>query len=173
MNVHQEDRRILWRDWNEDAFNDARQEDKPVLLTLGATWCHWCHVMDQTSYSDERVIALVNSRFIPIRVDVDQRPDISLRYNQGGFPSVAFITGTGEFLAGRPYTPPDEMAALLEQVSSGEFVPVERPTSNRTPAAGDDGPGASVDGVLSGLMELYDGEFGGFGMEPNSLLGKP
>ena len=166
MNVHQEDRRILWRDWNEDAFNDARQEDKPVLLTLGATWCHWCHVMDQTSYSDERVIALVNSRFIPVRVDVDQRPDISLRYNQGGFPSVAFITGTGEFLAGRPYTPPDEMAALLEQVSSGEFVPVERPASNRTEASGDGGPGASVNAVLSRLMELYDGEFGGFGQEP-------
>ena len=76
-----------------------------MLLTLGATWCHWCHVMDQTSYSDEQVIELVNSRFIPVRVDVDQRPDISLRYNQGGFPSVAFLTGDGEFLTGRPTLP--------------------------------------------------------------------
>ena len=91
---------IAWREWNEAAFAAARNEDKPVLLTLGATWCHWCHVMDQTAYSDERVIGLVNSRFIPVRVDVDQRPDISLRYNQGGFPSVAFITGAGEFITG-------------------------------------------------------------------------
>ena len=87
---------ILWREWSEEAFEAARSEDKHVLLTLGATWCHWCHVMDETSYSDERVIELVNSRFIPVRVDVDQRPDISLRYNQGGFPSVAFLNGRGE-----------------------------------------------------------------------------
>ena len=80
---------IAWRDWSEDAFDAARSEDKPVLLTLGATWCHWCHVMDEVAYSDPRVINLANSRFIPVRVDFDQRPDISLRYNQGTYPSVA------------------------------------------------------------------------------------
>ncbi len=156
---------ISWRDWSEEAFVAARAEGKPVLLTLGATWCHWCHVMDQTSYSDDRVIGLVNSRFIPIRVDVDQRPDISLRYNQGGYPSVALLTAEGEFLAGRPYTPPDEMAALLMQVSSGEFAPeddyVGRPATSNPGATG-----ASVDAVYARLTELYDEEFGGFGVEP-------
>ena len=159
---------ILWRDWSEEAFEAARSEDKQVLLTLGATWCHWCHVMDETSYSDERVIELVNSRFIPVRVDVDQRPDISLRYNQGGFPSVAFLTGRGEFLAGRPYTPPDEMVSLLRQVSSGEVTPGDG-SGNRadhTASAGRDGANASVDAVLGRLTELYDEQFGGFGLEP-------
>ena len=58
---------ITWREWDESAFQDASSQDKPVLLTLGATWCHWCHVMDQNAYSDQRVIDLVNSRFIPVR----------------------------------------------------------------------------------------------------------
>ena len=161
---------IAWRDWNENAFEDAKAEGKPILLTLGATWCHWCHVMDQTSYSDERVIGLVNSRFIPVRVDVDQRPDISLRYNQGGFPSVAFLTGSGEFITGRPYTPPDEMALLLEQVleqaSSGEIAAQDRYPSERTSPPGQAVANASVDAVLARLLELYDAEFGGFGLEP-------
>ena len=157
---------IKWRDWNEGAFAAARNEDKPVLLTLGATWCHWCHVMDQNAYSDERVIGLVNSQFIPVRVDVDQRPDISLRYNQGGFPSVAFITGTGEFITGRPYTPPDEMVTLLQQVASGEVQQQPRDFSVETPVSKGRNAIGSVGAVQDRLLELYDAEFGGFGMEP-------
>ena len=159
-------RRIPWREWNEEAFEAARAEEKPVLLTLGATWCHWCHVMDQTSYSDENVIGLVNSGFIPVRVDVDQRPDISLRYNQGGFPSVAFLTGTGEFITGRPYTPPDQMVTLLRQVASGEVPKHGRDSSVQTPAPEGRDAAGSVGAVHDRLLELYDAEFGGFGVEP-------
>ena len=154
---------ISWRAWNEEAFEAARSEGKPVLLTLGATWCHWCHVMDEQAYSDQRVIDLVNNQFIPVRVDVDQRPDISLRYNQGTYPSVVVLTGSGEFLTGRPYTPADEMAELLQQMSSGEFVPehaaIGIPASQ--PASE-----ATVDAVMERLEELYDGQFGGFADEP-------
>lgn len=157
---------IAWRDWGEEAFAAARSEDKPVLLTLGATWCHWCHVMDETAYSDPRVIDLANSRFIPVRVDVDQRPDISLRYNQGTYPSVAVLTPGGELLAGRPYSPADEMATLLEQISSGEFVAEESRPSTQTRSLTGGETGASVETVQVRLQELYDEEFGGFGFEP-------
>lgn len=157
---------IKWRDWDEDAFAAARNENKPVLLTLGATWCHWCHVMDQNAYSDERVIGLVNSRFIPVRVDVDQRPDISLRYNQGGFPSVAFITGAGELITGRPYTPSDEMVTLLQQVASGEIQQPPRDFFAQTSAKEGRSAAGSVGAVQDRLLGLYDAEFGGFGIEP-------
>ena len=157
---------IAWRDWSECAFQSSRSEDKPVMLTLGATWCHWCHVMDETAYSDPRVIDLVNSGFIPVRVDVDQRPDISLRYNQGTYPSVAFLTPDGELLAGRPYTPADEMAALLEQISSGEFVQEEPRSASDIGSPTRNQANASVDAVLDRLQDLYDEEFGGFGLEP-------
>ena len=156
---------IAWRDWNGAAFEASRSADKPVLLTLGATWCHWCHVMDETAYSDPRVIELANSRFIPVRVDVDQRPDISLRYNQGTYPSVAFLSPAGEFLAGLPYTPADEMAAVLEQISSGEFV-VGASRPETTTGSTSSGSVGSIDAVDDRLRNLYDDEFGGFGLEP-------
>ncbi len=157
---------IAWRDWNEEAFAASRSEDKPVLLTLGATWCHWCHVMDENAYSDPRVIDLVNSRFIPVRVDVDQRPDISLRYNQGTYPSVAFLTPDGELLAGLPYTPADEMAAVLERISSRECpTELSRSAPEAEPSTNSD-TNASVDAVLGRLHDLYDNEFGGFALEP-------
>ena len=155
---------IPWREWNETAFEAARTEGKPVLLTLGATWCHWCHVMDQEAYSDQRVIKLVNDHFIPVRVDVDQRPDISLRFNQGTYPSVIFLTGEGQFLAGRPYTPADEMAKLLDRISSGEFDVGTAAADAQAGASARNS--ASVDAVLERLNELYDEEFGGFGVEP-------
>ena len=164
---------IQWREWGQEAFLAAKAESKPVLLTLTATWCHWCHVMDQTSYSDSKVIALVNTGFIPVRVDVDQRPDISLRYNQGGFPSMALLDSQGHLIAGRVYTPPEEMALLLERVSSEYGSPASGPEEpdTRTAAVPATVPGehqdsSPVESVLHRLQEIYDRGFGGFGLEP-------
>ena len=159
---------IAWRDWDESAFEDAQREEKHVLLTLTATWCHWCHVMDQTTYSDPRVIEVINSRFIPVAVDVDRRPDLSRRYNQGGFPSFVFLTGAGELLTGRIYTPPDQMMGVLESVLSGQAQPAvaqEPPSAAETDTARSDNQ-EPLQAVLDRLDQLYDQDYGGFGVEP-------
>ena len=173
MNKSANTQSIDWREWDQAAFLAARREAKPVLLTLTATWCHWCHVMDETSYSDARVISLVNSEFIPVSVDVDRRPDISRRFNQGGFPSVAVLDEQANLIAGRTYTPPDQMARFLEGiVAKGPGVPSN--TGNKS-SNGSSGPLKQRDGeihdppttrVLRRLQDLYDPDFGGFGREP-------
>ena len=74
---------VAWLPWGGAAFARARAERKPVLLSISATWCDSCHEMDRTSYADPFIATLINERFVPIRVDADDRPDISERYNLG------------------------------------------------------------------------------------------
>ena len=174
MTTQAEGEAIRWREWDGDAFAASRQEQKPLLLTLTATWCHWCHVLDQTSYSDARIIRLINSDFVPVRVDIDRRPDISRRYNQGGFPSVAILDHEGALLAGRVYTPPEEMLKLLEQVAASYPASAPPAGSKGQSKKRESFPQRPVaetsrspeDQVLRCLEEIYDPEFGGFGMEP-------
>jgi hypothetical protein len=175
---------IHWRPWDEDAFAEARAARKPVLLAISAVWCHWCHVMDETSYSDPRVIATVNERFVAVRVDNDRRPDVNRRYNMGGWPTVAFLTSRGEVLTGATYLSPDQLVHVLERVAD-HFAAL--------PEAGDDGtssgppiapigpeprrgapriardaeldPDAAA-GITSSVAALYDPLHGGFGTEP-------
>jgi uncharacterized protein YyaL (SSP411 family) len=109
---------IRWRPWGEPAFEEARRLGRPILLSLSAVWCHWCHVMDETSYSDPRVIAAVNEHFIPIRVDNDRQPDVNRRYNMGGWPTTAFLAGSGDVLTGATYLPPDQMLESLARVKA-------------------------------------------------------
>ena len=71
---------IRWHEWGEEAFAAAQRENKPMLLDIGAVWCHWCHVMDRESYDDPEIAAIVNEHFIAVKVDRDERPDIDSRY---------------------------------------------------------------------------------------------
>jgi len=109
--------KVSWLPWNKESFEKAKELDRPILLGISAVWCHWCHVMDETTYSDSEVARLIEDRFVPIRVDRDQRPDIDKRYNMGGWPSTAFLTPDGEILTGGTYIPPQQMKALLENIS--------------------------------------------------------
>ena len=117
-------REIHWRPWGEPAFAEARRLGRPVLLSLSAVWCHWCHVMDETTYSDPRVIAAVNTHYVPIRVDNDRHPDVNRRYNMGGWPTTAFLAASGDPLTGATYMPPDQMLQALERVN--EFFAANR-----------------------------------------------
>ncbi|HEV3307515.1 MAG TPA: thioredoxin domain-containing protein [Candidatus Sulfotelmatobacter sp.] len=107
---------IQWHEWGEGAFAAAQRENKPMLLDIGAVWCHWCHVMDRESYEDPDVAAIVNEHFIAVKVDRDERPDIDSRYQaavsavsgQGGWPLTAFLTPDGKPFYGGTYFPPSD-----------------------------------------------------------------
>lgn len=109
---------IQWRQWDRMSLDEARKEDKIILLSLSAVWCHWCHVMDETTYSDANVITYINENFIPIRVDSDMRPDIDSLYNQGGWPSTVFLMPDGDVIHGENYIDPVEMLLLLTKIVS-------------------------------------------------------
>ena len=107
---------INWLPWGEAAFAKAQEENKPVLLSISAVWCYWCHVMDETSYSDPDVARLIEQSFIAIRVDNDHRPDLNSRYNVGGWPTTAFLTGHGGLIGGATYLPPDQFLSMLSEL---------------------------------------------------------
>ncbi len=169
---------IRWQAWGPDAFERAEREHKPVLLAISAVWCHWCHVMDETSYSDPGVIGLINEAFVPIRVDNDQRPDINARYNMGGWPTTVLLTPDGEILRGGTYLPPESMRPFLQQVSDLYREPANRlefatriaeiksKRAGRKPqppgSLDPDNPRATAEAI----SEAFDDEYGGFGTEP-------
>ncbi len=107
---------VDWLPWGEEAFRKAKAEDKPVLLDIGAVWCHWCHVIDHESYEDPEVAAIINERYVAVKVDRDERPDVDARYQQavqtlagqGGWPLTAFLTPEGKVFYGGTYFPPVE-----------------------------------------------------------------
>ena len=106
---------VDWYPWGEEAFARARAEDKPILLDIGAVWCHWCHVIDRESYENPEIAAIINAHFIPVKVDRDERPDVDVRYQnavsaisgQGGWPLTALLTPEGKVFFGGTYFPPD------------------------------------------------------------------
>jgi hypothetical protein len=107
---------VHWRAWGEDAFREAKALGRPVLLDIGAVWCHWCHVMDHESYDNADTAAVINALYVPVKVDRDERPDVDARYQravqlltgQGGWPLTAFLTPDGDVFYGGTYFPPDE-----------------------------------------------------------------
>lgn len=170
---------IRWNEWEPGALARAGAEGKLIFLDIGATWCHWCHVLDGTSLADPRVVRMLNDDYVPIRVDTDRRPDINDRYNQGGWPTTAVLFPDGRLLTGATYLPPDALAGLLEKCrdfyrrdrervdaylrTAGEF-PVEEATER---AGAPDAPRPEdLPLVKHAVLAQYDPDHPGFFREP-------
>ena len=167
---------IRWHEWGDAAFAEAHERDVPVLLAISAVWCHWCHVMDETSYSTPEVISEINERYVAVRVDNDERPDVNRRYNMGGWPTTAFLTPDGEIVHGGTYIPPEQMYRTVIAVSdlwrekkddikervAAARAEEETATRTRTGELGSE----IVDLVRSLIAGQYDPQYGGFGREP-------
>jgi len=183
---------IYWHEWGEEAFAAAQRENKPILLDIGAVWCHWCHVMDHESYDDPEVARIVNENFIAVKVDRDERPDIDSRYQaavsaisgQGGWPLTAFLTPDGKPFYGGTYFPPDERMGrpsfkrVLLSIAGAfrekhadvreQADMVMNAVSQMEVFAGRSGELSPriVDNIVRSATRLFDVEHGGFGTAP-------
>ena len=176
---------IPWREWGEDAFAEAKAAGKPVLLDIGAVWCHWCHVMDTGipgdpvhtgTYSDPAVQERILAHFIPVKVDNDRRPDINARYNMGGWPTTAFLTPDGDTLYGETYVDPVRMVGLLdyivniyanhkEEIAAQTAAMREQRAKSEALVPSDLDPNTTAH-VLKSIQGQFDSTYGGFGTQP-------
>jgi uncharacterized protein len=183
---------VDWRPWGPEAFAEARERDVPVLLSVGYSACHWCHVMEHESFSDEETAALMNRLFVSIKVDREERPDIDALYmdavlsmtGQGGWPMTVFLLPDMRPFYGGTYYPPEPRQGMpsfrqvLEAVDglwrerrgdldqlAGRITEALRAAAARPPGPGDPDAGAPTDAV-AGLRAQHDAEWGGFGRAP-------
>jgi uncharacterized protein YyaL (SSP411 family) len=183
---------VHWHPWGDAAFARARAERKPILLDIGAVWCHWCHVMDGESYEDPAVAELLNRDFVCIKVDRDERPDVDSRYQravqalsgQGGWPLTAFLTPEGEVFFGGTYFPPDNnrygrpgfRSVLLEigrafREDQARIAANARAIRDHVTAMLNESKAGAVDAAVLGdaadqMARLFDVRYGGFGTAP-------
>jgi len=183
---------VQWREWGPEAFAAARAENKPMLLDIGAVWCHWCHVMDRESYDDPEIAKIVNEHFIPVKVDRDERPDIDSRYQaavqavsgQGGWPLTAFLTPDGKPFYGGTYFPPNDhygrpsfrrvllSIANAYQEKHGDVIEqanlVEGTVAQSESFAGRSGriSSSAIAAIEASAIKLFDFQNGGFGQAP-------
>jgi uncharacterized protein len=183
---------IHWHEWGPEAFDAAQRENKPILLDIGAVWCHWCHVMDRESYESPAIAAIINEHFIAIKVDRDERPDVDSRYQtavqaisgQGGWPLTAFLTPEGKpFYAGTYFPPQDyqgrpsfqrvllTLAQAYREKHSDVLESAESVMGAISQAEGFAGKSGSlkaelIDSMVESAVKLFDAEHGGFGSAP-------
>ena len=130
---------VNWFAWGDEAFNRAKQENKPVFLSIGYSTCHWCHVMEAESFDNEAIARILNDHFISIKVDREQRPDLDEIYmtavqmftGRGGWPMSSFLTPEGKPFFGGTYFPPQKFSRLLNQA---HLAWVEKETAIRVTA---------------------------------------
>jgi len=183
---------IRWHEWGEEAFAAAQRDNKPMLLDIGAVWCHWCHVMDRESYDDPEVAQIVNESFIAVKVDRDERPDIDSRYQaavsaisgQGGWPLTAFLTPDGKPFYGGTYFPPQDQwgrpsfKRVLTAIASAyrekhadvteQSKLVEQSITQSESFLGRSATFTprAIDAIVESALKMFDPKNGGFGNAP-------
>jgi hypothetical protein len=183
---------IAWHEWGPEAFARARTENKPILLDIGAVWCHWCHVMDRESYENAEIAKLINQHFIAVKVDRDARPDIDARYQaavsaisgQGGWPLTAFLTPDGKPFFGGTYFPPEDalgrpgfprvLLTIAENYHSRQTeIRLSAENLAEALAQAEMFRGARrgfdprvVDSIVDSTVRMFDIRYGGFGSAP-------
>ena len=183
---------VQWHAWGEAAFARAQAEDKPILLDIGAVWCHWCHVMDRESYENAEIAAFINQNFVAVKVDRDERPDVDARYQaavaaiagQGGWPLTAILTPDGRPYFGGTYFPRDDrygrpgfgrvlltMAQVWrerreEALESAVSVMAAIEQNESFSGRGGELNLALVDKIAGSALNQFDPLNGGFGSQP-------
>jgi uncharacterized protein YyaL (SSP411 family) len=183
---------VKWHEWGAEAFEKAKRENKPVLLDIGAVWCHWCHVMDRESYENDETAAVLNDHFIAVKVDRDERPDVDTRYQsavatisgQGGWPLTAFLTPEGKPYFGGTYFPPEErygrpsfkrvlltMAKAFEErreeveESASSILTMIEHNESFSGRGGELGA-PLLEKIIESAVRQFDARNGGFGSQP-------
>ena len=177
---------VDWWPWQPEAFEEARRRDVPVLISVGYAACHWCNVMAHESFEDEGVAALLNERFVAVKVDREERPDVDAVYmtatqamtGQGGWPMTVFATPDGQPFFCGTYFPRQQFVRLLESVSAAwrdqraavveQGAAVVEALAGLTVSGGPAGPMTAevLDAAAEGLATEFDEGYGGFGGAP-------
>jgi uncharacterized protein YyaL (SSP411 family) len=187
------DNPVDWYPWGEEAFARARADDKPILLSVGYSSCHWCHVMAHESFEDDAVAAVMNEKFVNVKVDREERPDVDAIYMQavqamtgsGGWPMTVFLDHAGQPFFGGTYFPPEDrpgmpgFVRLLDAVDDAwrnrrdeldQQAAQLREAIEQGTAIGGGARGALTSAILdqavASLQQQYDPRFGGFGRAP-------
>lgn len=180
------DNPVDWFQWGQEAFDEAARTGKPILLSVGYSACHWCHVMAHESFEDDGVAAVMNSLFVNVKVDREERPDVDAVYmdavqaltGRGGWPMTVFCTPTGEPFYGGTYYPKETFLKLMAAVDDAwrnrrdelsqnveALVEAVGRTAQISPAEAIDAP--ELHRLIVGeLVERFDREWGGFGSAP-------
>jgi uncharacterized protein YyaL (SSP411 family) len=166
---------IEWREWGPEAFQRAQDQNKPVMVFIAAFWCGFCQRMDETSLSEDDAITLLNAFFVPIRVEESQRPDVDLRYNQGGWPTIVFMAPDSTHLFSVNFMEPESFVNLLVKIvtlhQQGETIvepsAVQADAQVDGSADTDSSPlGPDIVAEIAGMVEgLADKVNGGYGSE--------
>lgn len=160
---HKSGAAVSWQQWSKDLFDRAKKEKKLVVLDLEAIWCHWCHVMDQKTYSRPDIQKVLADRYIAVKVDQDSRPDLSNKYEQYGWPATIFFSSDGKELAKRSgFIRPDEMLALLKKLAKN---PVPEDDAAAAPVYSKETtlPVALKEELIKKHLDGYDPKEGGWG----------